>query len=405
MSAREFRDDDTGYTDWLTEHPAGYVINIRRNHSPTDARIHRAACSTITVRQQSGERSWTYQYVKVCAEHVIGIEQWVAERVGASIPGCRTCSPDRDVPSPVLDTATEAAASSAEHEDHFEIYGPDCEVVQAWADDYIRFERQHRPDWQENLRSAIKCRCRQLGPAAGQVLHATFFGDKDERADVENVVLYGIDSFAVAGANGIRFELDESVTPAPSGAEYPFGYRYELRPRSCGFHGWQQGRQLAEFGWTDLGAFAGEKLAAQVWLAVSRGQLTVAESICDRGTAFAVKVEVRPPHRHRRVLGNLVKGIVDGVVAAFQAHTDMTILHEAASRLAASLAADPAEIGRHLLDRRRAVLGAVPRLVRLSDSGVVWAPADELCVAGELLRAEPVNAHWAIRGEVVVVSR
>jgi hypothetical protein len=405
MSARDFRDDDTGYMEWLTEHPAGYVINIRRNHSPADARVHRAYCSTISIRQQGGKRSWTDQYVKVCAEHVTEIEQWAAEHVGAPILGCRICRPDQVVPPPVLDTKSEAAASSSEREDRYEIHGPDGEVVQAWTDDYIRFERQHRPDWQERLRSAIKSCCRQLEPAAGQVLQATFFGEKDDRADVENVVLYGIDSFEVPGANGMRFELAGAAKRAPSGDAYPFSYRYALRPRSDGFDIWQQGRQLAAFGWTDLGAFVGEKLAAQVWLAVVRGQVKVAEPVCERGTAFAVKVEVRPPHRHRRVLGNLVKGIVDGVVAAFQAHTDTTILQEAASRLATSLAADPAEIERHLLDQRRAVLGSVPRLVRLSDDGVVWAPADEFCVAGELLRVEPIDEHWAIRGEVVEVSR
>ena len=264
MSAREFRDDDTGYTEWLTAHPAGYVINIRRSHCPTDARVHRAGCSMISARQQGGKGSWTDQYVKVCAEHVRGIELWEAEHVGEPIPGCRACRPGRDTPPPVLDTDTEAAAWSSEREDRFEIHGPDGEVVQAWADDYIRFERQHRPEWQEQLRSAIKSRCGQLQPATGQVLHAAFFGEKDDRADVENVVLYGIDSFAVAGANGIRFELAGAATPAPSGAAYPFGYRYALRSRSCGFDCWQQGRQLAAFDWTDLGPFAGEKLAAQV---------------------------------------------------------------------------------------------------------------------------------------------
>lgn len=405
MSAREFRDDDTGYAEWLTEHPAGYVINIRRNHCRTDARVHRAGCSTISVRHRAGKGRWTNQYVKVCAERMLEIEQWATEHAGGQILGCRSCRPDQDVPPPVFDTETEAAPPSPEHDDHFEIHGPDGDVVQAWADDYIRFERQHRSDWQERLRTAIKARCRQLEPASGQLLHATFFGDKDDRADVENVVLYGIDSFAVSGANGIRFELAGAATLAPNGAEYPFGYRYALRSRSCGFDGWRLCRQLAAFDWTDLGTFAGEKLAAQVWLAVARGQAKVAEPVCDRATTFAVKVEVRPPHRHRRVLGNLVKGIVDGVVAAFQAHTDTTILHEAATRLAASLSADPAEIERHLLDQRRAVLGAVPRLVRLSDSGVVWAPADELCVAGELLLAEPLGEYWAIRGEVVAVSR
>lgn len=301
---------------------------------------------------------------------------------------------------------TEAAASSTARWDRFEIHGPaGGTVVQAWADHYIRFERQHRPDWHEHLRAAIKSRCDQLEPTAGQVLHATFIGEKDDRADVENIVLYGIDSFAVAGRNGIRFELGTTAPSAPSGAEYPFCYRYALVSRSRGFADWQQGRPLAAFDWTDLGAFAGEKLAAQVWLALVRGQVKVAESICAPRTAFAVKIEVRPPHKHQRVLGNLVKGIFDGVVAAFQSHTDATILPEVAARLATSLPADPAEIEHHLLDQRRAVLGAVPRLVRPSGGGVIWDPADHLCVAGELLRAEPVNAHWAIRGELVELSR
>jgi hypothetical protein len=118
------------------------------------------------------------------------------------------------------------------------------------------------------------------------VLHATFFGDKDAKADVENVVLYYIDSFRVAGRNGIRFELGAAVPSAPDGAEYPFCYRYALVPRSGAFADWQQGRTLASFDWTDLGAFAGEKKAAQVWLALARGQVEVA-GVRARGASVA----------------------------------------------------------------------------------------------------------------------
>jgi hypothetical protein len=49
------------------------------------------------------------------------------------------------------------------------------------------------------------------------------------------LALYYIDSFAVAGRNGIRFELGAAVPPAPDGAEYPFCYRYALAPRSGAF--------------------------------------------------------------------------------------------------------------------------------------------------------------------------
>jgi hypothetical protein len=75
--------------------------------------------------------------------------------------------------------------------------------VEAWADDYIYYERQRRPAWQENLLTELRARCGQLEPSAGQVLHATFFGPKRPNADVENLVLYNIDVFNVAGRNGI----------------------------------------------------------------------------------------------------------------------------------------------------------------------------------------------------------
>jgi hypothetical protein len=53
------------------------------------------------------------------------------------------------------------------------------------------------------------------------------------------------------------------------------------------------------------------------------------------------------------------------------------------------------------------VLSVVPRLVKpYRDAGVVqWNPADRRCVAGDLLAAEPVGPSWAIRGELVELSR
>jgi hypothetical protein len=270
------------------------------------------------------------------------------------------------------------------------------------------FAFERRPAWQEHLRNEIRSRCRELEPSAGQVLHATFLGDKLPNADVENLALYYIDSFAVAGQNGIRFEYGAAAPAAPDGAEYQFGYRYALDPESGAFAGWQQGRTLASFGWTDLGAFAGDKKLAQVWLALTRarvcGRVDVFEP-CARETPFALKVVVQAPQGLRPVLGNLVKGTFDGVICAFQAHTDPTVLPEVVARLVKYLPADPAEIEEHLLDQRWAVLGAVPRLVSPYREGVKWDPSDHLCVAGELLAAEPNGPRWAIKGELVELSR
>ena len=97
----------------------------------------------------------------------------------------------------------------------------------------------------------------------------------------------------------------------------------------------------------------------------------------------------------------MVKEIFDGVICAFQAHTDKAVLPDVVARIAAILPADPVEIEELLLDQCQAVLGEVPRLVYLRDVGVQWNPADHMCVAGELLAAEPADECWAIRGELV----
>jgi hypothetical protein len=58
---------------------------------------------------------------------------------------------------------------------------PDRPVVEAWAEEYIRFER--RPVEQEKLRTEIRRRLGQLTAAPDQVLHATFLEvDRTSRA-------------------------------------------------------------------------------------------------------------------------------------------------------------------------------------------------------------------------------
>lgn len=402
---REFRDDDAGYLVWLSEHPDGYVINVARNHGATAARVHRAGCRTISGRSPHGGGWTTGPYVKVCAQHLVELDRWAIDHVAKPVPPCGICQPASSAaPSPTSTaterTSTAPAATSPQLEGRHEIRGatPDGAIVEAWANDYLRFEG--RPDWQDDLRTEIRSRCQRLEPSLGQVLHATFFGAKQPNADVENLALYNIGSFKVAGRNGIRFEHGAEVPLAPGGDDYRFCYRYALAPRSGAFAHWKQERRLASFDWTDLG---GTQLA-WVWLALARGDVEVFDK-AGPDTPFAVKVRVRPPHGRPPVWGGLVKGIFDGVICAFHAHTDTAALPEVVARLAAVLPADSAELEEHLRDGRRAVLGARDRLVAPYRAGVKWDPADHLCVAGELLGAQPVGPRWAIKGELVEVSR
>ncbi|MGV0718304.1 SIMPL domain-containing protein [Mycolicibacterium sp. XJ662] len=402
----EFRDDDAGYLAWLAAHPDGYVINILRSYSANQARLHRADCRTINGEHSKGA-VLTGIYVKVCAEQRAELDRWATIQAGAPIVRCGICHPG-SAAAQASSPRPSALAAAASAEIRHSIQGPsECSAaVEVWADKYIPFDSL--AVWQRRLRDEVRSRCRQLEPSPEQVLHATFFGAKPPKADIENLLLYNIDSFKIAGRNGIRFEHGSGVLPHIDDAEYRFGYRYALAPQSDTFRHWRRERTLAEFAWTDLAATSDGTQLAKVWLALKRREPKVFIPAAP-DTPFGVRVEVRPPHGRSPVWGGLMKGIIDGVVCAVQAHTDTTVLPDVTARLATVLPADSIEIEYHLLDQRRAVLGVVHRLVSPYRDGVKWDPCDHLCVAGELLAAEPsppgVGSNWAIRGEIFEVSR
>lgn len=370
-------------------------------------------------RHISGENPrrgpWTGPYIKLCSLGIAELDHWAKIRLGRSIACCRTCLPAR---SEVVDSLPRSDSTSPTPSLRFiaqqtagmsaaEIRGPmpGSPVVEAWIDDYIRFER--RPVSQEELRTAIRARVRELTAAPDQVLHATYLGRKHPAADVENLVLYNIDdtgaSFANAARFGLRFELGEVAPASPAGKEYVYGYRYELAPRAAGFRHWREARELASWNWIDLGSFPASKRLEQVWIALAQDDVPIASRARPPDTPFVVSVTVRAPRGTTPVLGGLVKAIVDGVVCAFQAHTDRTNVGELAARVSRTLSVSPEAVEALLLNEDRAVLGAAPRLLHLRGDGVIWAPADDLCVAGELL-IEPSNTtSWAIKGRVFEV--
>lgn len=81
-------------------------------------------------------------------------------------------------------------------------------------------------------------------------------------------------------------------------------------------------RELASFDWTDLGAFPEDRRVAQVWLALKRSHTaTVAPIPLRADTPFAVTVTTIAAHYQRAAPGPEDENVLDGVIAAFQAHT------------------------------------------------------------------------------------
>ena len=413
MTVRTFDRDDVGYLRWLGTHPNGFVINILRSLNASTARLHQASCRTIGGQPPNGG-TWTGQYVKVCSDSVGVLEDWARGRVGASITRCGTCQPSGGALHAGASKTTSSVATTPPPA-HRVARGqataiggpwPDRPVVEAWADDYIRFER--RPVEQEHLRAEIRARLKRLTAAPDQILQATFSGAKHPAADVENLALYYIDdtgaSFAKAARYGLRFELATDRPPPPTGRDYAYGYRYELLPRDAPCRHWRDERELASWDWVDLGAFAGAKNLEQVWLALRRHDVHVADTGRAPSAAFAVRMVIRPPHGVSPRLGYLLKGLVDGVVCAFQAHTDRSTVAELGRRVSNIIEATPHEIETLIMRQDTAVLGVVPRLLHKRGAGVIWAPSDERCVAGELLAAESTGPSWSLRGRVVELA-
>lgn len=255
---------------------------------------------------------------------------------------------------------------SAEPES-FELEGPTPHrrEVRAWSDAPLPFDNLSPS--QRALRTCLPERLAQLTAEGGEILHATYSGPKDPRADIENTLLYNVDqggrSLRAAAGHGVRFELDEgAVLEAPSGRPWRCSYRYRVAPREAGFSAWRPTRELAAFEAVDLGRFPSEHRLAQVWLALRRASGRVASEPIRPETRFGVRLRLQTA-ASQSAAPELVKSLVDGALAALQAHADRGTVEDVSARLATQLGASPEELARELLDDRGAVLGVARRLL------------------------------------------
>lgn len=203
------------------------------------------------------------------------------------------------------------------------------------------------------------------------------------RADVENLLLYNIGAAHLKHASqyGLRFEH----FPGPPHGGARFSYRYELEDRHLEFSHWRPSRQLASWDWTDIGPLASDRKVEQIWRALHRTPTDVNTSARAPDTPFCVRVKIRPAIRRPAAPATIIKSFLDGIICAFQAHTDTTTAADIAARLSKTMSTPIDEIRALLLDPRRAVLGVVPKLAHARGSGVIWAPADAYWRAAELL--------------------
>lgn len=64
----QFKDDDDAYFAWLTGHPKGFVLNVRREHDPNYVVLHRAQCGSISSTKRASGAYTCKSYRKWCAD-------------------------------------------------------------------------------------------------------------------------------------------------------------------------------------------------------------------------------------------------------------------------------------------------------------------------------------------------
>ena len=184
--------------------------------------------------------------------------------------------------------------------------------------------------------------CGPWRPRPARSWTASYAGFKPANMDAENLLLYNIDAtaggcFQPSTRHGVRFELAAGPRrDPPSGRHFACSYQYRLISPDSDLSYWRPVRRLARFTGADLGRFPSARRLEQVWLAIHRAAAEVASEPSVRpATPFAVFLTLGHPRAKTVGAGpELVKALIDGTVAAFQAHGDQASAAVIAARLA-----------------------------------------------------------------------
>jgi hypothetical protein len=177
---------------------------------------------------------------------------------------------------------------------------------------------------------------------------------------------------------------------------------YRLVRAERGFEHWQVVRELVRFSEVTVNAGA-EHLQTHVWRALHQGDVKITDTPKAQNVPFGISLRVAGP-RGFVARPSIVKKLVDGVIAAFQALGDRTSLEVPASRVGKTLGIPDDEESRLLSSRERAVLGVAKRLLWPWRNSVQWNPADHLCLAGEVLDSDQSD-DWVLSGQISELHR
>jgi hypothetical protein len=253
--------------------------------------------------------------------------------------------------------------------------------VEAWSTRRLQFEPK---GWQVEFRAELRRALTALSAETGFV-SALYASAVRDRSDVENVLFYNVGSgFKTTTRRGVRFERSfhhPPPSPQPLTAEALHYHHYEPSSPGGEFTQWREQQVLAQFRQVPLRRLTPETKPGELWLALAEAAAEVAMPAANP-EAISVCIRLRVPPQTSSATA-IIKPLLDGLVSALHAH-DGSSIDEISRRLASQLGIPPQRVAELLSDDRQAVLG-VRSLIHLFGAGVQWNPADDLCVACEVV--------------------
>lgn len=74
-----FDGDDAAYQEWLANNPQGYVVNVRRNLTPSYMVLHKSNCDFICNQKRMAQKGGFTEraYLKICSNEINDLREWI----------------------------------------------------------------------------------------------------------------------------------------------------------------------------------------------------------------------------------------------------------------------------------------------------------------------------------------
>ncbi|MCY4381554.1 MAG: hypothetical protein OXE44_00190 [Nitrospinae bacterium] len=257
------------------------------------------------------------------------------------------------------------------------------------------------PSWVEKTLMPLRGALESLETEQDELIKAEYI-TQERRADVENVLFYNVrkdTSFKKSSRNGLRFYYEDDTPPEPPEREeyYPHYQSYQLVKKETPFlNGYEkiasyefalplsQNPELNDVWWGSVNAEW--NLNAERKLKLNRGEAL---------ERFAVRVDARYPQLKGEYAVRRVKKVFDGIASAmhFWKNPHEKLVRKVVSHLKVSSKSvrEKFQVNEHALLGER-------------HSSPNWNPADDRCIAGELLLTPNTEDEWRFKVEILAVK-